>query len=91
MEKMSIFSLAKLGQHVYHRGMDHADIIKTLGGTKAVADLTGASEFAVWKWRRRGIPGAEWPSIIRRASEIGVDITLDAIEAGSPLKTRRPA
>lgn len=51
------------------------EIIKTLGGVKAVADVTGASPSAVANWQmRRTIPWKHRPTIARVAAERGLDL-----------------
>jgi hypothetical protein len=49
--------------------MTHAEIIASLGDTKAVATRLGCKESAVSNWKDRGIPWRWRPEIARWAKE----------------------
>jgi hypothetical protein len=42
-----------------------ADVIDSLGGTQAVADLFGVGYGCVWNWRVRGLPSDTY-AVMRR-------------------------
>lgn len=70
-------------------------VIKSLGGTKAVAEALGLSISAVSCWRsedRLSIPSAHWLALSRLAAEKGVsEITLESLAelaANEPAEVR---
>lgn len=65
--------------------MDAAQIIDALGGRRAVADLTGAEPNAITQWRRIGVPAKYWPTLVERASALGVEgITFASLRCTKP-------
>jgi hypothetical protein len=61
--------------------MTNADIMRALGGYRAVADFLGENPKVVHKWSARGIPARYWPAVVRMADDKGLkDISLDTLE-----------
>jgi hypothetical protein len=57
-----------------------ANIIKSLGGADAVADIAGVAVPTVYCWQNRKpfkIPSAHWASLLASAKTSGVDLTAD--------------
>ena len=58
------------------------EIIAAFGGTKPVAEITGASRNAVSNWTRFGIPAKYWPLLARTAKTKRVRrINLEVLES----------
>lgn len=68
--------------------MDHAEIIKKLGGADAVARTLGQSKAAVASWRdRNNIPARVWVELINIHGAKDADVTLYSLAEG--VKQRR--
>ena len=54
--------------------------IKALGGTGAVSAALGLRPSIVSGWRKRGIPAARWPALVRLANELGCEqVTFESL------------
>jgi hypothetical protein len=63
--------------------MEHAALIKRLGGPALLAFALGCHRTRVVRWRTVGIPPARFPAVVRVAAERGVSgVTLEALYAG---------
>lgn len=72
--------------------MEHADLIKTLGGPDRVADAIGCHRTRVVRWRTQGIPASRFPALIELAAQRNVrGLTFDALFAGREEMLRRSA
>lgn len=66
--------------------MEHADLIKTLGGPDRVAAALGCHRTVVVRWRTKGIPPNRFPAIVSLAAQANVrGVTLEALYAGRAL------
>jgi len=71
--------------------MDHADIIKRLGGATVVSAALGIrASNTVAYWQRRGIPALYWSDIARLSVDTECPLSVEDIKATSPL-SRVPA
>lgn len=71
--------------------MTHADIIKDLGGTDAVARVLACHPSRVRRWRTAKIPSSRWPEIVAMARDLGCpEVTWDALAAGATDATPVP-
>jgi len=59
---------------------EHSELIDALGGTTAVAKLTGQGPTTVSNWRERGIPWRWRPFIKESAEQVGVVVPKDFFE-----------
>jgi hypothetical protein len=65
--------------------MTHDEVIRALGGPRAVARAVGVDVSAPYRWPERGIPLRHWPAIIEMARERGVNgVTADSLLCGQP-------
>jgi hypothetical protein len=71
--------------------MMHARIIDDLadriGSQQKLADKLGVDDSRLSKWKLVGIPSRHWPAFLRIAKQKRMRLTLDQIEAASPLRT----
>lgn len=64
--------------------MDHAEIIRKLGGYREVAENLGFDRSTVFKWSRDGIPPLRWQLIVDIAKEQGVKgVNMNALASGA--------
>jgi hypothetical protein len=65
----------------------HADLIRSLGGSTAVARHLGLNVVhTVGKWSRRGVPAEYWPKLTAMAQVQGVSgVSWDVFEAGQKI------
>jgi len=69
--------------------MDHATLIRELGGPDTVAAVFGMHRTGVVRWRTSGIPPARFPQVVALAVAHGIPATLDDLYAGrTPRKAR---
>jgi hypothetical protein len=58
--------------------MTHDEVIRALGGYRALARSLGLDMSVTFRWPKRGIPPRRWPAIIEMARERGVNgVTAD--------------
>lgn len=70
--------------------MDHATLIKLLGGPSPISAALGCHRTRVCRWRTQGIPPARYPSVVKLARKVGLaGVTLEALHAGRALTERR--
>lgn len=63
--------------------MDHAALIKALGGPDFVASKLGCHRTRVVRWRTQGIPPARFQAVLELAREVGVRrVSLKSLYAG---------
>lgn len=62
--------------------MDASSIIERLGGTRKVAEITGAKRNAVSQWLRIGIPAKYWPALVKSVSDDS--LTFEQLQATKP-------
>lgn len=68
--------------------MDHGEIIRSLGGYKAVADDLELNHTTVFKWLKNGIPARRWVSIVNLAERNRLPgVSLDSIAKARPEAT----
>jgi len=74
--------------------MRHSQIIDaladSLGSQAELARRIGVDDTQVSKWKVRGIPARYWPAVLHVARRRRVALTLNDIEAHSPLRPAKP-
>lgn len=68
--------------------MKHDDLITRLGGNAVVGRRLGRDATTVSRWRMNGIPPVAWPAVLRLARMVHIDLTIDELQASSPLYGR---
>jgi DNA-binding transcriptional regulator YdaS (Cro superfamily) len=63
------------------------DLAERIGTQQKLAGRLGVDDSRLSKWKLVGIPSRHWPALLRIAKRKGMRLTLDQIEAASPLRS----